>query len=268
MNGRPGSRWPTAHRSARAWSFMAAWFERYFRRHMSSLRGAAWGTPATRAGTGPLVVYSNHPSWWDAAIYILLARRLFPAHQGYAPIDAAMLRRYRFFARIGAFPVDLDSPRGAASFLRASADVLSRPDRALWVAAQGRFADVRERPLGLRAGVGRLAELAPDAQFVPLAVEYAFWNERGAEALAAFGAPIDGRELLALPRADRLARLESALTATMDRLAGDAITRDPARFMAVVEGTPGIGGLYDGWRRLRALLQGRRFDPAHGSSGP
>ena len=26
---------------------------------------------------GPLVVYSNHPAWWDAAVYVLLARHLF-----------------------------------------------------------------------------------------------------------------------------------------------------------------------------------------------
>ena len=83
---------PTARRSARAWSFMAAWFARYYRRHMNALRVTAWGMPAPAPGSGPLVVYSNHPSWWDAAIYILLADRLFPAYQGYAPIDAAMLR--------------------------------------------------------------------------------------------------------------------------------------------------------------------------------
>ena len=111
-----------------------------------------------------------------------------------------MLRKYGFFARIGAFAVDLDSPRGAASFLRAGADVLSRPDRVLWVAAQGRFADPRAAARwALRAGVGRLAELAPDARFLPLAIEYAFWTERGAEALAAFGAPHDR------PRAARAA---------------------------------------------------------------
>jgi 1-acyl-sn-glycerol-3-phosphate acyltransferase len=244
---------------------MAAWFSRYFRRHMNALRVAAWGMPIP--GTGPLVVYSNHPSWWDAAVYILLADRLFPTCEGYAPIDAAMLGKYGFFARIGAFAVDLDSPRGAASFLRASADVLSRPDRVLWIAAQGRFADPRQRPVDLRGGLGRLAELAPDTRFMPLAVEYAFWTERGAEALAAFGAPMTGRELLALPRPTRLAHLEAALAATMDRLAADAIARDPARFVPVLEGKAGIGGVYDGWRRLRAMIHGRPFNPAHGSPG-
>ena len=130
---------------------------------MNALRVAAWGMPDVPT-MAPLVVYSNHPSWWDAAVYILVGGPVPPGHEGYAPIDAAMLRKYGFFARIGAFAVDLDSPRGAASFLRASADVLSRPERVLWVAAQGRFADPRQRPVGLRGGLGRLVELAPDAR--------------------------------------------------------------------------------------------------------
>ena len=125
----------------------------------------------------------------------------------------------------------------------------------------------RQRPVGLRGSLGRLVELAPDARFFPLAIEYAFWTERGAEALAAFGAPMSGRDLLGLPRPARLARLEAALAATMDRLAADAVARDPTRFVAVLEGKPGIGGVYDAWRRLRAMLHGRRFDAAHGSRG-
>ena len=54
------------------------------------------------------------------------------------------------------FGVDLDSPRGAASFMAASRKILDRPGRVMWITAQGRFSDVRERPLGLRPGVARL----------------------------------------------------------------------------------------------------------------
>ena len=31
----------------------------------------------------------------------------------------------------------------------------------------------------------------------------------------------------------------------------------------LVEGRSGIGGVYDGWRRLAAAVRGRRFDPSH-----
>jgi 1-acyl-sn-glycerol-3-phosphate acyltransferase len=266
--GQSNTRSPLARRSPAAWAFMGAYFERFFRKHMNGLRLARWGAPDLAAG-GPVVVYSNHPAWWDGAVYVLLGHKLFRDLECYAPIDAAMLEKYGFFARIGAFGLDLDSPRGAASFLRTGAEILSRPDRGLWVTAQGRFSDPRERPVGLRAGVARLAEHAPPGtRFVPLAIEYAFWTERGAEALVAFGPAVGVGELLDLPRPERLARLEADLAATMDRLAADAVARDPARFVSLLEGKAGIGGVYDAWRRARAALRGERFDPAHRQREP
>jgi hypothetical protein len=71
---------------------------------------------------------------------------------------------------------------------------------------------------------------------------------------------------LNLSRPIRLARLEGALTETLDRLARDVQTRDPARFRSLLEGRPGIGGIYDAWRRLKATLRGRAFDPSHGGA--
>ena len=254
---------PPPERSRRLWRFMAAYFDRFVRRHLNALRLARWGVPAGRTSVGPLVIYANHPAWWDAAILIVAADRLFPARESFAPFDAAMLEKYGIFRKMGAFPVDLDSARGAAQFLAASRAILGAPNRAVWITAQGRFADVRTRPLGLKAGVARLAEIAPEATFLPLAVEYAFWDERGAEAFLAFGAPLAAAELRALPRPERLARLETALTATLDRLSADVIAREPERFETLLAGRRGVGGVYDGWRRLAAALTGRRFEPGH-----
>jgi hypothetical protein len=50
--------------------------------------------------------------------------------------------------------------------------------------------DNRQRPLGVKPGVARLPEIAPDALVLPLAIEYGFWMERGGEAFIAFGAPM------------------------------------------------------------------------------
>lgn len=246
---------------------MVAYFGRFLRRHLNGLHLAEWGRPEIADHPGPVVIYCNHPAWWDAAIVILLADRLFPARISFAPFDAKMLERYGVFARIGAFAVDIESPRGAAQFLRAARQLLGRPNAMMWITAQGRFVDVRVRPLGLKAGIAHVPEIAPDAVIVPLALEYAFWDERGAEAFAAFGTPIPARDLLALPRAERLARLETDLTATLDRLSADVIAREPQRFGDLVAGAKGIGGIYDGWRRCKALVTGRRFDPAHRAPG-
>jgi 1-acyl-sn-glycerol-3-phosphate acyltransferase len=241
---------------------MARQFTRFLRRHMNALRIARWGQLEDRAGM-PLVIYSNHPSWWDAVLFIVLGDRLLPRRASFAPIDAAMLQKYRIFGRIGAFGLDLESRRGAVDFLRQAKAILERPDHALWITAQGTFKDVRERPVTLRPGIAHLPEHARDVIFVPLAIDYTFWSERGAEALVAFGQPLAGSDLATLSRQDRLAALEQALTDTMDHLAADAVSRDASRFMPLIEGRQGIGGIYDLWRGLKARVRGERFDPGH-----
>ena len=258
---------PTARRSVFVSRFMANYFTWYLSRHLNALRIAGWGLPPAPAPAGPIVAYSNHPSWWDAALYSILGQRLFPERESYAPMDAAMLEKYAVFGRIGAFGVDLGTRRGAATFLRDSAEILSRPERVMWVAAQGRFTDARQRPLGLKPGIAKLAELGPDATLLPMAVEFAFWDERGAEALIAFGPPQEARDLAALPRADRLAHLEAVLASTMDRLVLDVQARDPDRFVTLISGLSGVGGVYDAWRRVKALARGQRFDPSHWGRG-
>jgi 1-acyl-sn-glycerol-3-phosphate acyltransferase len=214
----------------------------------------------------PLIVYSNHPSWWDPAFVILLQGRLFPDRHGYGPIDEAMLRRYGFFRRIGLFGVEPDSRAGALRFLSTSRAILAEPHRMLWVTAQGRFADPRERPLQLRPGVAHLMARMPVAVAVPLALEYPFWSEKRPEALACFGAPLDGRE-----EGDAQAwalRLEGALTACCDRLAALARARDPGAFDNLIAGRAGVGGVYGAWQRARALARGERHRPDHIAEPP
>lgn len=255
---------PTRLRDPRRLAFFTAYFRRYFKRHMNALRVPLWGEPQIADERRPLVFYTNHPAWWDAATYMIAGDHYFRARQSYAPIDAEMLAAYGFMKRIGAYGVDLETPKGAAAFLAASADILSHDDAAIWVAAQGRFVDVRERPVGLRPGIARLPELAPHALFVPVAIEYAFWEQRGAEAFIAFGTPETGESLLALPREARRAALDERLGHLLDRLSADVRSRDPARFHAILDGKAGVGGIYEAWKRLLAAIKGERFEAAHG----
>ena len=245
-------------------------------RHFHALRVA--GTPPIT--DAPLVVYLNHPGWWDPLICLLLARHYFPDRRHYAPIEAAQLERYRVFRKLGFFPVEKHSRRGAAQFLRGAEAALAQPRAVLWVTAQGRFADVRERPVGLEPGVAHLARRVPGAMFVPLALEYPFWSERCPEALARWGESIAGDALVgrASPRGEGLtpvrgdARttiedaeqlLETRLGETQDALAASAVRRDPADFEMLLRGNAGVGGFYDAWRRWRARWRGEKFEKEH-----
>src|ERR1051326_3513393 len=90
-----------------------AWYSRaYVRRHFHSLRVSLQGLPP-ETGELPLVIYSNHASWWDALLCLVLKEQFFPGRTAFAPIDAAMLARYKFFRHLGFFGLEQHSRRGA-----------------------------------------------------------------------------------------------------------------------------------------------------------
>ena len=207
-----------------------------------------------------LLVVSNHPSWWDPAFFILLHSTLFPDRAGYGPMAAEALGRYRVLERIGIFGLP-EGPAGARLFLRAGDAILRARRTVLWVTAEGDFSDVRRAPV-LRPGVAHLLRGRAGVTALPLALEYPFWNESTPEALARFGPSLPADPARSV--GDWQSALTAALSATMARLAEDAIARDPARFATLLGGSAGIGGPYDLWRRLRALLRGQPARLEHG----
>ena len=254
---------PVALFSPARFAFFRVMFHGFARRHLRAVRVARWGLPPADDPARPLVVYANHPSWWDGVAFMLYSTALFPGRRMFIPMEATALDRYAFMRRLGVFGVEQQSTRGAVAFLRTARTVLATPGSMLWMNAPGRFMDVRERPVTIAQGLARLAELAPTTRFLPMALDYPFWTERGAEMLCAYGPPLDGAALAALPREVRGVALARALEGTMDRLAVDALARDPDRFHAIVAGKEGMGGVYERWRHLRAMLRGEAFDPRH-----
>ncbi|TFL16298.1 lysophospholipid acyltransferase family protein [Jannaschia formosa] len=248
---------PVALRAPRLCRFFTGVMERQMRRGFRAVRMLRPGLPDVSADA-PLVVYSNHPGWWDPAFYIVLQGRVL-RREGFGPMEADALERYGFMKRIGIFGVDPGSRAGAARFLRVGAHVLSDPRRCLWMTAQGRFADPRERPVELRPGLAHLMARVPGAVALPLALEYPFWSEKRPEALCHFGPPI----ARAADADAWQAALTEGLEAAQDRLAAAAMARDPAAFETVLGGRRGVGGLYGAWSRLRAATRGKSHDPDH-----
>lgn len=245
-------------------------FERYAGRHLAqgihSVRLSQGQRPDPMAIRGkPLIVYFNHPSWWDPLVCLRLAEQFFPDRKNYAPMDASTLSKYRFFERLGFFGVELGSARGARRFLSVSQQVLAQPDSALWIAAEGQLTDSRVRPVRLRSGIGHLAVRVRQAVLLPVALEYPFWEERMPEALARFGEEISAGEA-GLKAPDWTAVLETRLQTAMDSLAADSLARDPGRFDVLLGGTAGAGGVYDTWRRIKARFTGER-PPAEPGDG-
>lgn len=238
----------------------------YFRRNFHAVRVSPT-TPALVPADKKLIVYSNHPSWWDPILFFAVAANLYPDRKPYGPMDADALEKYAFMKKIGIFGVERDSRKGAAGFLREADRIMESGDGLLWLTAQGHFSDVRDRPLGLQPGLAHLMKRHPDAAVVPVAVEYSFWEERTAEALLRIGTPVTAPDAGwdEMEADDATLLLERALEAEMDALAADVKARNPEKFRTVIGGAAGVGFAYDLWRRIKALATGRRFNAAHGS---
>jgi 1-acyl-sn-glycerol-3-phosphate acyltransferase len=231
-------------------------------RHFHALRLAKPGFPDV-ASDAPLLVYLNHPSWWDPLTGLMLADQGWPHRFHYAPIDAAAIEEYAFFAKLGFFGIDPTQRSGGARFLKIGQALMADPNHALWVTAQGHFADPRQRPLELQAGTAHLLRRLERAIVLPLALEYPFWTEKRPEALACFGDPIHVSEQ---PRRSVRAwqqQLTTHLEDAMDRLAGLAMRREGDDWQTLLAGHVGTTPIYDGWRALRAKWRGRSFRAAH-----
>ena len=220
----------------------------YFRRHFRAV--LVQGAERLASVRGPVIVYANHSSWWVPMVSMLLAERLLPGRKHYAPMDAEALKKYPILRRLGIFPVEMSSARGAAQFLRTSQAILA-DGGVLWITPQGRFADPREA-LVFKPGLGALAARSPEVTLVPLAIEYAFWDERLPETLLRVGLPLRADDGMSTEAATE--QLEVALAAVMVELKAAVMARDPEAFTSLLRGGQGTGGFYSLGRRLKALV--------------
>lgn len=256
----PAAELPRVSRPLLRW--FCGYARRYVRRHFHAVRLARTDDSPLVAARN-VVVYLNHASWFDPLICLLAQEAVLPAHRVYAPMDEAALGKYRLFARLGMFPVANGTARGARQFLRQSRAVLAAPQTTLWVTPQGRFADVRERPMQFQPGLAHLAATVSGVVFVPLALEYVFGPERLPEVWLRLGEPWTAAPATAGDTAMINRLLECRLEVTQDALALQVQQRQMEKFECLLQGRRGVGGAYDLWRRFRAWQRGETFHPEH-----
>jgi 1-acyl-sn-glycerol-3-phosphate acyltransferase len=213
---------------------------------------------------GPLVIYGNHPAWWDPLIAHYLNRVLFSPRQFHAPIDATALEKYRVFAKLGFYGVNLSSHSGAAAFLKQSVAILNAPATALWITPEGRFCDCRDHTAALMPGLPHLCTKLTTGVVLPMALEYVFWEERLPECLVRFGEPLVVADRIGDSKQSWGEALNQGLRTAQSSLAEDSIRRDPSKFQPTLQGRGGAGGTYDLARRMKSLLTGKRFRAEHG----
>ncbi len=257
----PKTRLQTPRISWASLRLFAFYNRQYLRRHFHRIRILKDGLP--RILDQPTVIFLNHSAWWDPLVCLLLARHFFSDRDSFAPIDSDMLERYRFFQRLGFFGVEQRSLFGATTFLRISRAILASSQNVLWITPQGRFMDMRERPLNFQRGLAKLARWLPGVAFLPLAVEYSFWTEARPEILISFGPPVISGKRLEFDMLGWNQLLSRCLENLLDELTTASCRRNSEEWLTLDQGRRGGNRIYDVIRRLRSRLHRHRYQPDH-----
>lgn len=210
---------------ARKSRFFNAWFAGHARSRIHGAFGAVrvrgLGLARAAAARGPLLIVSNHTSWWDPLVVLHLSEHVLRT-DGYALMDAKNLRRLPFFALVGGFGIELDRPSDGAAGMKYAARLLDQPGRLVWVFPQGRERPVSARPLDFRAGSAEIARIARRAEAMPAALRYEFGAEERPHLYVSFGEPLAPTRDVVQGRQEQ----ERAVTRELDRveraLGGDA----------------------------------------------
>ena len=240
----------------------SAYSRHYVRRHFHSIRILKNGLPPPDISC-PVVIYLNHASWWDPLVCLHLARKYFADRSSFAPIDEASLQRYGFFKQLGFYGVEQKSARGAMTFLRTTCRLLGSARNMVWLTPQGRFMDVRQRPLRLQHGIGSLAARMENVAFVPLAIEYTLWTEPRPEILLGFGRSAVPKNAPLRSSRDWTEFFSNVLEKAQDELAAKSSQRDPADWIVLDRGKSGISAIYDTWHWLRSRIRGGGYARRH-----
>jgi 1-acyl-sn-glycerol-3-phosphate acyltransferase len=240
----------------------------YLRRHFDAISVDREDSPRELDLAGqPLVIFGNHPSWWDPIIAHFLNRNLFPSRQFRAPIDASALEQYAVFRKLGFFGVQLDDRAGAAQFLKTASAVAASPQDALWITPEGRFADARDHSATLMPGVAHLCNKLTNGHAIAMAMEYVFWNERLPMCLIRFSPPISMADYHHFDKPQWQSLIEETLRRTQRELGEKSIQRRAELFENLVVGKSGSGFVYDTFRRFKAMFTGSRFQARHEDRG-
>lgn len=250
--------------------FLLKGFRRYSRRlirkhfHSVAFESACLNSLGDDDPSQPLIVYGNHPGWWDPLTANYVCESCFPGRDFYAPIDAAALGQYRVLGKLGFYGIDLSSTAGAAAFLSASRAITEVPGTSIWLTPEGRFCDVRDRSAELMPGLAHLASKLTHGRVIPMAIEYVFWEERLPEMLLRFGDAISIADNASKDKHAWGHLVTEGLRRAQDQLSELAIARDIDRFTVTMRGGKGSGLMYDISRRARAFFSGTQFKATHG----
>ena len=195
------------------------WLTRVLRRRFHNVYVAGGEHLRALGAARPVVGCVNHTNWWDGFVLYVLSHRLLP-HDIYLAMEEKNLRRYRFFAWMGVFGVNLAERRTAWPGLRYALRLLRRkpehrPAALVWMFVQGKLLRPQV-PVEVKPGASFLASRS-GATLLPLVIRYDWLIESRPSIFVRAGAPLRA-DTVAAAVADALYALLAATDRTLDPL--------------------------------------------------
>lgn len=177
----------------------------------------------------PVLLLPNHSTWWDAFLGYWINTTIFK-RKPYLMALATQLQENPFFARIGAFSVDPESPRHVRQSLRYALEVLDQGDPAplMIIFPQGELRPWNSRPISMSPGVEFLLRRSTrPIQVCHLSIRAEFTGEQLPEI---FMRLFHTETITELPDGT-LANWERAFDSELERLASEIHTMTPSRVL-------------------------------------
>jgi 1-acyl-sn-glycerol-3-phosphate acyltransferase len=168
--------------------FFRPYFQRSLRRAFQAAYFWGWEHWKEVEPDEPVLAFANHSGWWDGIVLIHLMER-FPQRQFYCMMEH--LSRYSFFRRLGAYSINLRDRREAASSLRYTCKLLTRPRSVVWIFPQGRLLPVAE-PFKMQKGFQWILKKHPKIKVMPLGLRYGFTDGEKPVVYGAWGKALYG----------------------------------------------------------------------------
>ncbi len=210
----------------------SVWFEKVFavynhnllKRRFNSLQVSGLNFLSERDKHFPLIIYTNHSSWWDGLVAFQISRQA--KLDAFLMMEEKQLLKLRFFRKLGAFSITREKPRDAMKSINYAAKILQlKSNRTVWIFPQGEILPNDIRPLGFYNGLSKIIEKVGNCYAVPLAMRFEFLGEFKPEIFVKIGMPEIFESNQGIVTSEMTVLFKKRLTETLDALRTQILTK-------------------------------------------
>lgn len=159
------------------------WFEKIFgiynrnllKRRFNSLKVSGLESFLNKRSDFPLLIYSNHSSWWDGLVIFEILKKF--SFENYVMMEDKQLKKLKLFRKLGAFSVTRENPREGLKSINYAVRKLSQNSNAMvLIFPQGKIEPNDLRPIKFYNGISRIVEKTINCNMLPISIRYEFSN--------------------------------------------------------------------------------------------